>query len=85
MAGRRVEFDNQLALFRFSQMFTPILAGAAGPFPRGISDQSFVDESDVKVSGTWRYAYRAVDEKGQFIDLLVRKKRQDRSSHMVLR
>jgi transposase-like protein len=39
----------------------------------------------VKVSGTWPYAYRAVDEEGQFIDLLVWKKREDRSSHMVLR
>jgi transposase-like protein len=27
----------------------------------------------VKVSGTWPYAYRAVDEEGQFIDLLVSK------------
>jgi hypothetical protein len=33
MAGRRVEFDNYVTLFRLSQMFTPILADAAGPFP----------------------------------------------------
>ena len=35
----------------------------------------FVDETYVKVAGTWRYVYRAVDQYGQVIDVFVSKKR----------
>ena len=35
----------------------------------------FVDETYVKVSGSWRYVYRAVDQYGQVIDVLLSKKR----------
>lgn len=35
----------------------------------------FVDETDVKVSGSWRYVYRAVDQYGRVIDVFVSKKR----------
>ena len=31
----------------------------------------FVDETYVKVNGVWRYVYRAVDQHGQVIDVLV--------------
>jgi transposase-like protein len=34
-----------------------------------------VDETYVKVSGVWRYVYRAVDQHGQVIDVYVSKKR----------
>ena len=35
----------------------------------------FVDETYVKVSGTWRYVYRAVDQYGQIIDVFLSRKR----------
>jgi IS6 family transposase len=35
----------------------------------------FVDETYVKVSGTWRYVYRAVDQYGQVIGVFVSKRR----------
>jgi IS6 family transposase len=34
-----------------------------------------VDETCVKVSGSWRYVYRAVDEDGQLVDVFVSKER----------
>jgi transposase, IS6 family len=34
-----------------------------------------VDETYVKVAGTWRYVYRAVDHDGQVIDVFLSKKR----------
>jgi IS6 family transposase len=34
-----------------------------------------VDETYVKVAGIWRYVYRAIDEHGQVIDVLVSKRR----------
>jgi IS6 family transposase len=30
-----------------------------------------VDETYVKVNGIWRYVYRAVDQNGQVIDVLI--------------
>ena len=38
-------------------------------------DRWFVDETYVKVNGVWRYVYRAVDQYGQVIDVLVSKRR----------
>ena len=35
----------------------------------------FADETSVKVAGVWRYVYRAVDEHGQVIDVLVSARR----------
>ena len=34
-------------------------------------DRWFVDETYVKVAGRWRYLYRAVDQYGQVIDMLL--------------
>jgi IS6 family transposase len=34
-----------------------------------------VDETDVKVAGRWRYVYRAIDQFGQVIDVLVSPRR----------
>ena len=35
----------------------------------------FVDETYVRVAGVWRYVYRAVDQHGQVIDILVSTRR----------
>jgi transposase, IS6 family len=34
-----------------------------------------VDETYVKVNGVWRYAYRAIDQHGQVIDVLLSARR----------
>ncbi len=38
-------------------------------------DRWHVDETYVKVNGVWRYVYRAVDQFGQVIDVLVSARR----------
>ncbi len=40
----------------------------------------FVDETYVKVAGKWRYVYRAVDQYGQIIDVLVSARRDLRAA-----
>jgi transposase, IS6 family len=40
-----------------------------------LGDRRFVDETYVKVNGVWRYVYRAVDQHGQVIDILVSTRR----------
>jgi IS6 family transposase len=79
LAERGTEVDH-VTLFRWVQRFTPILADAAGPCRHAVSNRWFVDETYVKVSGVWRYVYRAVDVQGQVIDVLVSKKRDTKAA-----
>jgi IS6 family transposase len=57
------------------QRFTPLVIDAARPSRHSVGDRWFVDETYVKVAGVWRYVYRAVDQHGQVIDVLVSKRR----------
>ena len=74
LAEGGIEVDH-ITLFRWVQRFTPLLVDAARPCRHSVGDHWFVDETYVKVSGSWRYAYRAVDQYGQVIDVYLSKKR----------
>ena len=54
---------------------TPLLAEAARPCRRAVGDRWHVDETYLKVAGTWRYLYRAIDQFGQVVDVLLSTKR----------
>jgi transposase-like protein len=73
LAERGVVVDH-VTLFRWVQRFTPLIVEAARPCRHTVGDRWFVDETYVKVAGTWRYVYRAVDQYGQVIDVYVSKK-----------
>jgi transposase-like protein len=55
--------------------FTPLLAEAARPCRHRVGDRWFVGETYVKVAGQWRYVYRAIDQFGQVIDVVVSARR----------
>jgi transposase, IS6 family len=74
LAERGIEVDH-VTLFRWVQRFTPLLIEAARPCRHRVGGHWFVDETYVKVSGTWRYVYRAVGQHGQVIDVFVSKRR----------
>jgi transposase-like protein len=74
LAERGIEVDH-VTLFRRVQRFTPDLIDAARPSRHAVGDRWFVDETYVKVSGVWRYVYRAVDQHGQVIDVFVSRHR----------
>jgi transposase, IS6 family len=74
LAERGIEVDH-VTLFRWVQRFTLLLVEAARPCRHSVGGHWFVDETYVKVSGSWRYVYRAVDQYGQVIDVFVSKKR----------
>ena len=61
LAERGVEVDH-VTLFRWVRRCTPILIDAADPYRCGVGERWFVDETCVKVSGLWRYVYRAIDD-----------------------
>ncbi|MET8354233.1 MULTISPECIES: IS6 family transposase [unclassified Micromonospora] len=69
-----VEVDH-VTVYRWVQRFTPLLADAARFCRHSPGDRWHVDETYVKVNGVWRYVYRAVDENGQVIDVLVSARR----------
>jgi transposase-like protein len=54
---------------------TPLLADAARFARHTPGDRWFVDETYVKVNGVWRYVYRAIDQYGQVIDVLLTARR----------
>ncbi len=74
LAERGIEVD-QVTLCRWVQRFTPLLIEAARPCRHLAGDRWFVDETYVKVSGVWRYVYRAVDQHGQVIDVYASHRR----------
>jgi transposase-like protein len=82
LLGRGAEVDH-VTIFRWVQRFTPLLADAAR-FCRHIpGDGWFVDET--YVNGVWRYVYRAVDQDGQVIDVLVSTRRDAAAARRFLR
>jgi transposase-like protein len=74
LSERGVEVDH-VTVYRWVQRFTPLLAEAARPCRHRVGDRWQVDETYVKVAGQWRYVYRAIDQFGQVIDVLVSRRR----------
>jgi transposase, IS6 family len=74
LAERGIEVDH-VTVYRWVQRFTPLFADAARPLRHATGDRWFVDETYVKVAGRWRYLYRAVDQYGQVIDVLLSEQR----------
>jgi transposase-like protein len=70
LGERGVEVDH-VTVYRWVQRFTPLFAEAARPLRHAAGERWFVDETYVKVAGRWRYLYRAVDQYGQVIDVLL--------------
>jgi transposase-like protein len=79
LAERGIEADH-VTVFRWVQRFTPLFVEAARPLRRPVGDRWFVDETYVKVSGRWRYLYRAIDQFGQVIDVLLSTRRDAESA-----
>jgi transposase-like protein len=57
------------------QRFTPEFIEAARPCRHAPGDRWFVDETYLKIAGKWTYLYRAVDQHGQVIDVLLSMRR----------
>jgi transposase-like protein len=74
LTERGIEVDH-VTVFRWVQRFTPLFADAARPCRHAVGNRWFVDETYVKVASQWRYVYRAVDQRGQIIDVYVSARR----------
>jgi len=79
---RGVEVDH-VTIYRWVQRFAPLLSDAARFCRHAPGDSWFTDETYVKVSGVWRYVYRAVDQYGQVIDVRLRPPRRRRGTPVL--
>ena len=76
LVERGIEVDH-VTVYRWVQRFTPLLAEVARPCRHAVGDRWHVDETYLKVGGSWRYLYRAIDQFGQVIDVLLSPQRYD--------
>jgi IS6 family transposase len=74
LAERSVTVDH-VTVYRWVQRFTPEFIEAARFCRHAPGDRWFADETYVKVAGQWTYLYRAIDQHGQVIDVLLSARR----------
>jgi transposase, IS6 family len=74
LAERGVHVDH-VTVYRWVQRFTAEFIEAARPCRRLPGTRWFVDETYVKISGSWTYLYRAIDQHGQVIDVYLSRRR----------
>jgi transposase-like protein len=79
LAERGIVVDH-VTVYRWVQTFTPEFIDAARASRHAVGDRWFVDETYVKVAGAWAYLYRAVDQHGQVIDVLLSERRDAASA-----
>jgi transposase-like protein len=74
LAERGITVDH-VRIYRWVQTFTPEFIDAARATRHAAGDRWFLDETYVKIAGRWTYLYRAVDQHGQVIDVLLSQRR----------
>ena len=83
LVERGIEVDH-VTVYQWVQRFAPLLADAARFCRHSPGDRWFVDETYVKVNGVWRYVYRAIDQHGQVIDVLLSARRDAAAARRFL-
>lgn len=56
------------SIYRWVHRFLPLFQQAARAHRRPVGEKWRVDETYVRLNGTWTYMYRAIDQDGQVVD-----------------
>src|ERR1700682_6121849 len=75
MAERGFEVDHS-TVHRWMIKLVPLFEKALRKHKRPVGKSWRMDETYIKVSGNWKYLYRAVDKAGNTIDFLLRAHRR---------
>jgi transposase, IS6 family len=81
LCERDIEVDH-VTIYRWVQTFTSTFIDAARPARHATGDRWYVDETYVKVAGGWTFLYRAIDQHGQVIDVLLSRRRDATTARM---
>jgi transposase-like protein len=84
MRERGLSLDHT-TIYRWGQAYAPELEKRIRPHLRLTNDSYRVDETYIKVKGTWKYLYRAVDSTGQTIDFMLSARRDKRAAKRFFR
>ncbi len=58
-------------IYRWVQRYAPELQKRCRPHLKATNDSRRVDETYIKIKGTWTYLYRAVDSEGTTLEFLL--------------
>ena len=78
MMVERGVFADHATVHCWSIKILPVLAAVFRRRKRPVGSSWRMDETYIKVSGEWKYLYRAVDRDGKTIDFLLRAHRTSR-------
>jgi transposase-like protein len=79
LAERGITVDPS-TIYDWVHTFTPRFIDAARRHRHPVGRRWRVDETFFKIGGRWRYAFRALDEDGQIVDVLVSEQRDAASA-----
>jgi transposase-like protein len=79
LAERDIGVDH-VTIYRWVQRFAPEFAEAASARQHLMGDRWHADETYLKVNGTWRYLFRAIDQFGQVIDVYLSPRRDAKAA-----
>ena len=84
MQERGVEVDHS-TINRWVLKYAPELDKRIRPHLKPTNDSWRVDETYIKVRGTWKYLYRAVDSQGNTLDFMLSAKRDGKAAARFFR
>ena len=79
MLERGIAVDHT-TIYRWVQAYSPELDQRCRRYLKPTNDSWRTDETYVKVRGTWKYLYRAVDSEGNTLDFLLSAKRDAKAA-----
>jgi transposase-like protein len=74
LAERGISVDRS-TVHRWVRRYLPLFAAAARPYCQPVGTRWRVDETYLRLDGRWVYAYRAIDEAGQVVEVYVSERR----------
>jgi len=81
MLERGIIAVDHLTVHRWAMKLLPVLEKTFRRHKRTVGKSWRMDETYIKVKGSWKYLYRAVDKDGKTVDFLLRARRDTHAAH----